>query len=182
LPPMEGTNELHLRMKLLAVGLLAICASLGMAKEPSAEVKETLERFRKEDPSLAKVLQSAAGYAVFPSVKKGGLGIGGARGSGELIEKGSAVGKATLTQLSIGFQAGGQAYAELILFETPAAVESFRSSKFAFGAQVSAVAIKSGASANAKYADGVKVLTMANGGLMYEATVGGQKFKFEASK
>ena len=169
-------------MGLLATGLLAICAGFGMAKEPSDEVKATLERFRKEDSSLAAVIQSAAGYALFPSVKKGGLGIGGARGSGELIEKGAAVGKTTLTQLSIGFQAGAQAYAELILFETPAAVENFRNSKFAFGAQVSAVAVKSGASANAKYADGVKVLTMTNGGLMYEASVGGQKFKFEAYK
>ncbi len=164
----------------LAAGLLAICAGLAMAKAPSDEVKATIERFQKEDSSLAAVIKSAAAYAVFPSVKKGGLGIGGARGSGELIEKGAAVGKTTLTQVSIGFQAGGQAYAELILFEDAKAVAKFKESGFAFGAQVSAVAVKSGASANAKYADGVKVLTMANGGLMYEASVGGQKFKYSA--
>ena len=173
---------MQVRMGLLAAGLLAMCVGLGMAKAPSDEVKATLERFQKEDSSVGAAIKSAAGYALFPSVKKGGLGIGGARGSGELIEKGQAVGKTTLTQVSIGFQAGGQAYAELILFETPAAVANFRSGKFAFGAQVSAVAVKSGASANAKYAEGVKVLTMANGGLMYEASVGGQKFKFEAYK
>jgi len=159
---------------------MAICAGLVLTKEPSDEVKETLARFTKEVPSLAGVMKAAAAYAVFPSVKKGGLGIGGARGTGELIEKGAAVGKTTLTQVSIGFQAGGQAYAELILFEDAKAVAKFKESGFAFGAQVSAVAVKSGASANAKYADGVRVLTMANGGLMYEASVGGQKFKFSA--
>lgn len=173
---------MRLGTKLLAAGLLVLCAGLGLAKDPSEEVKQTLSRFTKEDPSLVGVMKAAAGYAVFPSVKKGGLGVGGARGTGELIENGAAVGKTTLSQLSIGFQAGGQAYAELILFEDAKAVENFKASKFAFGAQVSAVAVKSGASANAKYADGVKVLTMANGGLMYEASVGGQKFKFEAFK
>ncbi len=171
---------MQVRLGLLATGIVAIFAGFVMAKAPSDEVAATLERFHKEDATLAATIKSAAGYAVFPSVKKGGLGIGGARGSGELIEKGEAVGKTSLTQVSIGFQAGGQAYAELILFETPEAVANFRSGKFAFGAQVSAVAVKSGASANAKYADGVKVLTMANGGLMYEASVGGQKFKFTA--
>lgn len=165
---------------LAVAGTLALCAGLVMAKAPSDEVKDTLARFQKEDSSLAAVMKASAAYAVFPSVKKGGLGIGGARGTGELIEKGAAVGKTTLTQVSIGFQAGGQAYAELILFEDAKAVAKFKESGFAFGAQVSAVAVKSGASANAKYADGVKVLTMANGGLMYEASVGGQKFKFAA--
>ncbi len=167
---------------LLVTGLAGLLAGSAMAKTPSADVAETLVRFNKADPSLAAVIKAAAGYALFPSVKKAGLGIGGARGSGEVVEAGEAVGKATLTQLSIGFQAGGQAYAELILFETPKALSAFKASQFAFGAQVSAVAVKSGASGNAKYADGVKVLTMTNGGLMYEASVGGQKFKFEASK
>ncbi len=165
---------------LLVTGLATLLAGVALAKTPSADVTETLARFNKADPSLAAVIKAAAGYALFPSVKKAGLGIGGARGSGEVVEGDAAVGKATLSQLSIGFQAGGQAYAELILFETPKALADFKASKFAFGAQVSAVAVKSGASGNAKYADGVKVLTMANGGLMYEASVGGQKFKFEA--
>jgi lipid-binding SYLF domain-containing protein len=164
----------------VSLGLATIFAGTGLAKAPSADTTEALARFNKEDPSLAADLKSAAGYAVFSSVKKAGLGIGGARGGGELIVGGQAIGKTTLTQASIGFQAGGQEYAELIIFETAKAVADFRTGRFALGAQATAVAIKSGAAANAKFRDGVKVLTIAKGGLMYEASVAGQKFSFDA--
>jgi lipid-binding SYLF domain-containing protein len=92
------------------------------------------------------------------------------------------VGEASLTQVTVGFQLGGQAYAELIFFETQSALDSFKSSQFALSAQASAVAAAEGASANAKYQLGVSVFTLARGGLMYEASVGGQKFKFQAVK
>jgi len=162
------------------LGLATMLVGTVLAKAPSADVTEALARFNKEDSSLAAGLKSAAGYAVFPSVKKAGLGIGGARGSGEVLVGGQAVGKTTLTQASIGLQAGGQEYAELIVFETAKAVDAFKSGHFALGAQATAVAIKSGASANAKFKDGVKVLTIAKGGLMYEASVAGQKFGYDA--
>ena len=97
----------------------------------------------------------------------------------ELYEAGKLVGYCTLTQASIGFALGGQKYTELIFFETPAAVNRFKSGSFAFAAQASAVALQSGASANAKYSDGVAVFTLGEAGLMYEASVGGQKFSFE---
>lgn len=163
----------------LGAAMMLIGTVLAAPQAPSADVTEALEQFNKADPSLAKDLKAAAGYAVYPSVKKAGLGVGGARGTGQVIQNGKAVGKTGLSQVSIGFQAGGQAYAELLIFETPKAVENFQSGKFAFGAQVSAVAVKSGASANAKFADGIKVLTLAKGGLMYEASVGGQKFSYD---
>jgi hypothetical protein len=104
------------------------------------------------------------------------MGIGGAHGTGQVIVAGSPVARTTLTQVNVGLQLGGQKYAELILFQNTAALDTFLSGAFTFAAQASAVAVASGAAANAKYSGGVKVITMPIGGLMYEATVGGQKF------
>jgi lipid-binding SYLF domain-containing protein len=134
---------------------------------------------KKADPGLQKFFDTAAGYAIFPSVGKGAIGVGGAYGHGELYEGGKLVGYCTLTQASIGLALGGQKYTELIFFETKAAVDRFKSGNFAFAAQASAVALKSGVSTNAKYADGVAVFTMGEEGLMYEASVGGQKFNYQ---
>jgi lipid-binding SYLF domain-containing protein len=141
-------------------------------------VDDTVISFRQEDPDIARFFDSARGYAVFPTVAKGGVGIGGAHGDGELFEQGRRIGRCELTQGSIGFQLGGQAYSELIFFETNAALNDFKNETFAFSAQASAVAAKAGASATADYADGVAVFTMPKGGLMYEASVGGQKFSY----
>ncbi len=134
---------------------------------------------KKADPGLQKFFDTAAGYAVFPSVGKGAVGVGGAYGRGEVFEGGKPVAYATLTQASIGLALGGQKYTELIFFETKAALDRFKSGNFAFAAQVSAVALKSGVSANAKYSDGVAVFTLGEAGLMYEASVGGQKFAYQ---
>jgi lipid-binding SYLF domain-containing protein len=159
-----------------------------MSEKPNDEltgkVTQTKAEFLKEDKSLEPVFASAAGYVIFPSVAKGGLGVGAANGLGQLYEKGQAkpLGEATLTQVTIGFQAGGQAYAEAVLFQDQASLDSFKKSNFEFSAQASAVAVTAGAAANAKYEKGVMILTMANGGLMYEASVGGQKFKYQAYK
>lgn len=143
------------------------------------ETKEATDALVKRDPSLADEIAKAAGYAIFPGVGKGGIGIGGARGTGQVIVNGAPIAKTTLTQVTIGFQLGGQKYIEMILFENQPALDRFLAGKFTMAAQASAVAVASGASANAKYSDGVKVITMAVGGLMYEATVGGQKFGIE---
>jgi lipid-binding SYLF domain-containing protein len=141
--------------------------------------EDAVQLAKKTDPGLQKFFDTAAGYAVFPSVGKGAIGVGGAYGRGELFEGGKLAGYCTLTQASIGLALGGQAYTELIFFETKAALDQFKSGNFAFAAQVSAVALKSGVSANAKYADGVAVFTMGEAGLMYEASVGGQKFNYQ---
>jgi lipid-binding SYLF domain-containing protein len=133
---------------------------------------------QQADPGLARFFDVAAGYAVFPTVGKGGMGIGGARGTGVLYEKGVVTGKTTLTQLTVGLQLGGQAYTEVIFFETEKTLADFKKGEFAMAAQVSAVAAKAGASANAKYVDGVSVFTLAKGGVMAEASVGGQKFSY----
>ena len=117
---------------------------------------------------------------MFPSVGKGGFGIGGARGTGLLKgADGETLAVVTLTQLTIGFQAGGQAYSEFIFFEDDLALQNFIRGNYELGAQVSAVAVTAGASADAHFNDGIAVFTIAKGGLMYEASVGGQKFKIE---
>ena len=134
---------------------------------------------KNADPSLSRRFGDAAGYAVFATVGKGGAGVGGAHGTGVLFVKGTATGTTTLSQLTVGAQLGGQAYSEVIFFDTKEAVADFRKGEFALAAQVSAVAVKAGASANAKYEKGVAVFTLTKGGLMAEASIGGQKFSFE---
>jgi lipid-binding SYLF domain-containing protein len=147
--------------------------------ELNAKVQSAKDNALKSDPGLKKFFDEAAGYAIFPSVGKGAIGVGGAFGKGELYEAGQLEGYCTLTQASIGLALGGQVYTELIFFETQSALDRFKSGSFAFAAQASAVALKSGASANAKYSDGVAVFTMGEAGLMYEASIGGQKFSYK---
>jgi len=143
------------------------------------KVTDTIANFKKADPGMEKFFASAVGYAVFPSVGKGAIGIGGAHGSGELIVGGKAIGKCTLTQVTVGFQLGGQAYSEIIFFEKQNTVDGFKNGDFAFSAQATAVAVTAGAAANAAYRNGVAVFTHIKGGLMYEASIGGQKFTFD---
>jgi lipid-binding SYLF domain-containing protein len=131
------------------------------------------------DPSLTAVLSGAAGYAVFPTVGKGAAGVGGAYGKGVLYVGGAAVGYCDLSQATIGLQLGGQGYTEMIAFQTPDAVNNFKAGNFAFDAQATAVALKSGAGADAKYQNSVEVFTMDEAGLMYEASIGGQKFSYQ---
>lgn len=169
----------------LATALL-VGASLNVAaadrEEMDKEVTEAVALFKKTDPEMKKFFDSAKGYAVFPGVTKGGFGVGAARGKGQLFENGKVTGETKLTQASIGLQLGGQVYAEVIFFDNDSSLSDFRESKMEFSAQVSAVAATAGASKNAKYEHGVAVFTLAKGGLMYEASVGGQKFKYEKYK
>ena len=164
-------------ISLLALAALAV--PLAAVAGDVSDAQETIALFRKTDPGLSRFFDRSVGWAVFSTVGKGAIGIGGAHGSGVLFERGKAVGTCTLTQVTVGFQLGGQAYSEIIFFETPATLADFKSGALALAAQVSAVAAAEGASANAKYQLGVAVFTIATGGLMYEASVGGQKFTFE---
>lgn len=134
--------------------------------------------FIAADGLMKALFDKSYGYVIFPNVGKGGLGVGGAAGNGAVYENNKVIGMAKLSQVSIGFQAGGQAYREVIFFESKKEMDRFKSSQFEFSAQASAVAVTAGASGNAKYTDGVMVFTMQKGGLMYEASIGGQQFKF----
>jgi lipid-binding SYLF domain-containing protein len=140
--------------------------------------KEAKANFIKADSLMQHLFENSAGYVIFPNVGKGAIGVGGAAGNGILYEGGKAVGRASMKQVNVGFQFGGKAYREVIFFENQAAVDRFKQNKFEFDAQASAVAATVGASANIKYREGVMVFTQEKGGLMYEASVGGQKFDY----
>ena len=147
-------------------------------KKASNKTIKALNKF-KDMTSLRPYFKKARGYAVFPNIGKGGIGIGGARGKGEVFEKGNVIGSTTLTQISIGFQLGGQAFSQIIFFKDKKSLERFTEGNFEFGASASAALISEGANASADYSDGVAVLTFSKGGLMYEASIGGQKFTYE---
>jgi len=158
--------------------LLVVISFTGFAQDNDVgEANKMIQEFKDKDPGINKFFSSSVGYAVFPGIGKGGLGIGGAGGKGTVYKGGAAVADAKMSQVTIGFQAGGQKYAEVIFFEDAETYNDFVSGNFEFAAQVSAVALTAGVSADAAYENGLLVMTMAIGGLMYEASVGGQKFK-----
>jgi lipid-binding SYLF domain-containing protein len=176
------------------MAMFLVGASLAFA----ADYGKAIEAF-KASPASAKFFQTAYGYAVFPTIGKGGLGIGGAHGKGQVYQANQVTGTTSMTQLTIGLQLGGQAYSQVIFFENKEAYTNFTSGNFEFGAQASAVAITASAQAQAgtaatgagastgdsagaqaaKYQNGMAVFTYAKGGLMYEAALGGQKFSFK---
>ena len=159
---------------------------------------DTVAVFRKAGESR-RFFDTAYGYAVFPTVGKGGVGVGAAHGNGRVYAKGRYVGDTSMTQLSIGLQLGGQAYSQIVFFQDARAFKEFTRGNFEFGAEASAVAITAGANARANtagasagasgtknnattvgaYNKGMAVFTVAKGGLMYEASIGGQKFNYK---
>jgi lipid-binding SYLF domain-containing protein len=177
-----------------------LVASLALPALPALadSYGDTIDLFKNAGASAA-IFKSSYGYAVFPTVGKGGLGIGAAHGAGHVYQQSKYVGDTSMTQLSIGLQAGGQAYSEIIFFQDQRAFDEFTSGNFSFSGNVSAVAITAGASASAgtegstagasggkkdattagDYQKGVAVFTIAKGGLMYEASVAGQKFSYK---
>ena len=144
--------------------------------------KKAKASFLKADPSMKNLFKNASGYAIFPNVGKGGVGVGGAAGKGAVYEKGMTVGTAQMVQVTVGAQAGGQAYREIIFFESKDALDRFMQDKIEFSGQASATAVKAGASANANYRNGVVVFSQTKGGLMLEASLGGQKFNYKGLK
>ena len=160
--------------------LLVVCSMTGLSQENNIEeAKEAITEFKETNSDINEFFNSAYGYAVFPGIGKGGFVVGGAGGKGTVFKGGTPVADCKMSQVTVGLQAGGQKYAEVIFFENAEAYERFTSNNFEFAAQVSAIALKSGVSLDAEYADGMLVFTMAIGGLMYEASIGGQKFKTE---
>ena len=168
------------------VGLFAAqahSASIGgWNPEALEDAQATVAKFRTTDPGLEKFFERAHGFVVFPNVTKGGLGVGGARGKGMVFQQGNPIGEAIMTQFTIGLQAGGQNYSELIFFEDEETLLDFTEGRFEFSAQASAVAVRAGASVDAAFDSGVAVFTMAKAGLIFEASVGGQKFRYEPLK
>ncbi len=176
--------------KVLFSGLslvLTLGAAAALAKWDPDEADEYHEKAQvalaemiESNPKMQSFVEKSVGYVVIPTVGKAAIGIGGARGKGVLYEGEAVTAVITLTQLSFGFQWGGQAYSEMIFFEDAATLENFKRGNFELNAQASAVAVTAGASVDAAFNGGMAIFTHAKGGLMYEAAVGGQKFKVEA--
>jgi len=181
---MKKKNTFCLRMMpFLLMGLFLSISGFSQNSEDRELIKESEEaraQFVKTDSLMQSLFDHSYGYVIFPNIGKGAIGIGGAAGNGIVFEKGSPVGSAKMKQVSIGFQFGGQTYREVIFFESQAALDRFKQEKFEFAAQASAVAVTAGASTNVKYRDGVMVFTQEKKGLMYEASIGGQKFGYTA--
>lgn len=178
--------------------LVAMSAVAAVAAPAWAdEYQDTITVFKKAEES-GKFFANAYGYAVFPKVGKAGAGIGGAYGKGRVYEQGKVIGVTSMTQLSVGFQLGAQGFSQIIFFENAAALKQFTQGEFEFGAEASAVAVtlaadakvgSTGAAAGASvdknkarvvgvYQNGMAIFTVVKGGLMYEAAIAGQKFKF----
>jgi len=179
-------NKMKIRSSLVIVMLsvLFVTAQAQNNWNPRTEKKaqETIEKFKEKNWKMKTLFENSYGYAVFPSIGKGGFGIGGAYGKGILYEQGNPLGDTRMTQISAGFQWGGQAYSEIIFFEDENALELFKTNRLELAAQASAVAVTAGLSADAAYNKGVAIYTLPKGGLMYEATIGGQKFKYFAEE
>jgi lipid-binding SYLF domain-containing protein len=182
----------------LMLGGMLLVASIARADEYD-DALATFKGPEATKPFLAK----AYGYALFPTIGKAGLVVGGAHGDGRVYEKGRYVGDTTVTQLSVGFQAGGQAFSEIIFFENKAALDKFRQGEFEMSATAQATALTAGVSASAgstgasatasatkndaattdaAYSNGMAIFTITKGGLMYEASIAGQKFNYKPKK
>lgn len=191
-----------MRMKaLLFAAVIAGLASVAHAQRVR-DVTETVELFRGI-PQVAPYFESSYGYAVWPRIGRGGLGIGASRGRGQVYVNGQMTGFSTMTEVSVGLQAGGQAYRQIIFFESREIYDRFTQSTFEFDASASAVAVTASAQAGAGttgaraaagagsptstatatgYVNGMQTFTMAEGGLMYQATIAGQRYRFEAAR
>ncbi|MCU7819437.1 MAG: lipid-binding SYLF domain-containing protein [gamma proteobacterium symbiont of Lucinoma myriamae] len=162
----------------LLCSLLLLTITDVWAWDANAELKanETVAHFSNKDKSLDNFFKQAYGYAVFPTIGKAGFIIGGAHGDGVVT------GTTKMTQVSVGWQAGAEAYSEIIFFQNKAAYDDFIKGNYEVGAQASAVAAKKGVASQTKYSDGIAIFTDYKGGLMAAASVGGQKFSYEAKE
>ncbi|HUB24781.1 MAG TPA: hypothetical protein VL992_05075 [Tepidisphaeraceae bacterium] len=174
--------------KLLIVTFAAAALTAGCSTEPqdqparsqlNDDAKLSIEQMEDLDPSFKTFLDQADGYVVFPTVGKGGFIAGGAFGRGEVFERGKFIGYSEITQATVGAQIGGQSYIEVIAFERPWSLERFKEGGWSLQANASAIALTAGAAAVTRYTDGVAVFIAPQGGLMAEASVGGQNFSFE---
>jgi lipid-binding SYLF domain-containing protein len=178
---------------LLVCALLLLGNTTVYAAATVEECRATLAKF-KDLGNVPELLAQSYGYAVLPTIGKGGIGIGAAGGTGCVFAGGKHTGKVSMGQVTIGWQLGGQAYSQLILFKNADTYRDFTKGQFEFGADATAVALTYGAQAGAStkgasasagdtkgvaaWKRGMAVFTLAKGGLMYEASIGGQKFNF----
>lgn len=170
---------LTLGMLTLTVLMLTACASIPSDERMARESRAALDRFVDRDPGLQDWINHAHGYVVFPEVGAAGLGVGGGFGRGMVFRGGQPIGRATVSQATIGAQIGAQSFSQVIFFKDDAALRVFQRGNLEFSARATAVAATAGAAATTSYERGVAVFVLPRGGLMAEATVGGQRFTFE---
>ena len=144
----------------------------------SAQVNEAIAEFKNKDPDIQSFFDRSYGYAVLPKVTKGGFWVGGAWGRGEVFEQGVKVGYTSMSQATLGFTFGGQYFREIIFFRDKTDLDRFRRGEFSFSAQVTGVALTTGAAAKADYKSGMAVFVISQKGLMVDASLGGQKFNY----
>lgn len=188
-----------MKLRYFSSALLLAAFAITAHAQRVRDVAPTLEIFRGI-PQVAPYFDTAYGYAVWPRIGRGGLGIGASRGRGQVYVGGEMTGFSTHTEVSIGLQAGGQTYRQIIFFQSREAYDIFTRDSFEFDAQAQAVAVTASAEAGAGttgarasagagtpssaagggYQDGMQIFTMAEGGLMYKATIAGQRYNFEA--
>ncbi|MFQ5994680.1 MAG: hypothetical protein ACE5K1_06265 [Acidiferrobacterales bacterium] len=168
----------------VALSSLAAAAGWDPAKEQDLvrESQNAIAAFTKKDPSIKAFFKEAYGYVAFPKIGKGGFIVGGAHGNGVVYKKGKIIGRASLSQGTFGLQAGGKTYAQIIFFKDKASLDKLINGSLEFAAQATANAVKEGGAADAAYSEGVAIFSMATGGLMGEASIGGQKFKYKPAK
>ena len=143
-----------------------------------ANVAETLAEFKDKYPSINNYFNDSYGYAVLPKVIKGAFWVGGAGGKGAVYEQGALVGYTRMTQATLGFSFGGESFREIVFFADKAALDKFRSGPFTFSGQATALVIEAGAATKANYQDGMAVFVMTRSGLIVDASIGAQKFKY----
>jgi len=167
---------------LLLIFVAAGCATAPETKEGknvlSAQVDEAIAIFKTRDPSIDRFFTQSYGYAVFPKVGKGAFIVGGAHGKGQVYEQGSLAGYSTLSQASLGFSFGGEYFREIIFFREKQDLDKFKMEEYTFAAQATGVALEEGVAAKADYKDGMAVFITSDKGLMVDASLGGQKFKY----
>jgi len=180
---LKTNNFIGLLLSAVILTVLSACATAPDTEVGKSDLKRdadaALKLARSTNSDFDSIIRNAPGYAVFPSVGKGAFGVGGAYGRGILYQNGEMAGYTDLSQATFGFQLGGQKYTEILVFENANAINNFRQGNFEFSAQATAVALMSGKGVNAKFRNGVAVFTMNESGLMYEASIGGQKFTFQ---
>ncbi len=183
----NSMKTVQLKTAKMATLVLALFLSITLSAqvedwnpELESDSKEALKTILEKTPKLESFKNEAYGYVVFPRITKAAIAVGGAAGNGIVYKDDVAVGTTHLKQATFGIQLGGQQYVEIIFLENEEVFEKFTNGKLKFDAQASAVALKSGAAIDAAYQDGVAVFTATKGGLMYEASIGGQHFKYES--
>lgn len=175
-------TELVTLLLLVGFSLISFSQVGGWNPELQKDSEQALQKMLEKTPRLKTFKEEAFGYAIFPKVTKAGVGLGGALGKGLVYKQDTLIGKCKLKQASFGWQFGGEQYSEVLFFKDENAFNRFINGKVKFDAQASAVAIENGASVDAAYHDGVGVFTQTKGGLMFDASIGGQHFKYKSKR